>query len=236
MKTYQSYGGFENITEFVADCRDLRNDIVESLQRDSSVSTILEGMADAVYIKSSDGTVLDSNQAYRSAFTPGISPTGRQGSAYLDEKIAAVSNASDQLIMSGADTLIFNHFGHDAAGKAISMRTFKASLLGLGQPRHCILGLTRIRFMETTDSHLRLMPLFGYWEIFSKLKIRDQKIAAAVARGEKTKHIADSLSVSEKTIENARNSILKKLQLDHPIDLIKLLVRLQDSGFGDFGV
>ena len=57
-----------------------------------------------------------------------------------------------------------------------------------------------------------------------------------LARGLTPAEIAEKLSVAKRTIENHRRSILEALGESTQISLAKLLVRLQDRGYGDLGV
>lgn len=228
--------GHEEVESFLAECRSVVADVQSAVSADTPTDVAIRSRHDSVFIKATDGTILDCNEAYRKLFSHHVSPTGRLGSAYLDDSIVSASQLSDRLIVAGADDLMFTHPCRDTYGRAIVLRTYKSSLLGLGHPRFAILGICRLMTVNISDRHLRLLPLHASWEEFSKLKPRDQQIAAALARGEKLKAIATELSVSEKTIENGRAKILGHLNLEQSADLIKLLVRFQDNGFADFGL
>lgn len=53
------------------------------------------------------------------------------------------------------------------------------------------------------------------------LTLRDKEILRLVAEGKTAKEIAKTLNLSSRTIENNKNTLLKKLNLHHAIDLVK---------------
>lgn len=115
------------------------------------------------------------------------------------------------------------------------MRTVKKSLLGLGHPTIAILGIVRVvevlNYVGKPARSLRVM-----WASFNQLDELDRNIAIGLARGKNVAMIAAENSVTKKTIENHRSNILRTLGYDSPISVIKLMVRLQENGYGDFGV
>ncbi len=221
---------------FYQQCSKLTATVRSAIQTKTPVISVIEHLPDFVYLKSTDGTMLVHNSAYELMFSNQTPPTGRHSTAFLNETIIPTSQHSDAMIVAGADELMFWHPGRDCEGRLVCFRTFKASLLGLGHPRKAILGISRLVSVDPDDRVLKLLPLSQSWQSFSTLRDRDRGIAAAIARGERTKRIADDMACSEKTVENTRSAVLKHLNLDSPAELIKLMVRLQDSGYCDFGL
>lgn len=226
----------DNAVNFYSECIQLTATIRSAITTRTPVSSVIEGMPDFIYVKASDGTILVHNAAYEAMFSNRVPPTGRHSDSFLNDSIIPVSHGSDAMIVAGADELMFWHPGHDAEGRLVYFRTFKASLLGLGHPRKAILGISRVVSTNPNERLIKLLPLSQSWAMFNQLRDRDREIAAATARGERTKAIAERMSCSEKTVENSRNAVMKTLALESPAELIKLMVRLQDSGFSDFGL
>ncbi|QDT05789.1 Bacterial regulatory protein, luxR family [Rubripirellula lacrimiformis] len=226
----------DDAVAFYSSCMDLTNRVRKAITANAPLLPLLETNSDSVYIKAADGTMLVCNRGYINLFAPGTDPTGRSTAAYLNEDLVTAARSSDLLVLSGADDVMFIHPYHDTKGHSLSLRTFKGSLLGLGHPRHAIIGISRLIGVNVSERRERLLPLGRSWAIYETLKQRDQEIAVWVARGERIKAIAENFHVSEKTIENSRNSTMKALHLGNPVDLIKLMVRLQDGGFADFGL
>ena len=161
---------------------------------------------------------------------------GRPASSYLTESVKEVSRLSDGMLLSGCQIVQFDHVGHDSAGRDVRFRTYKRSLLGMGHPTMAIVGITRLLEVIGNSGVIRLNTLKDQWKSFSQLDDFDRGIAIGLGRGISVGGIASEHKVTKKTIENHRSAILKALSLNSPVELIKLVVRLQENGFGDFGV
>ena len=222
--------------EFISKCRKLHQEVRQHIADHSPVQESLETMNSAVYIKSADGRVLLTNRHYEEFFAGEQSSVGRLSEAFLDPTILVVSRSSDDLIITGCGELYFSHTGLDSHGRAMNLESFKGSLLGAGQANWAILGITNLLEITEDDTQLRLLPLSRSWRLFSGMKDRERETATLIAKGTRVKDIATTLGVSEKTVDNTRASLLEKLSLEQPADLIKLMVRIQDSGFADFGL
>ncbi len=160
---------------------------------------------------------------------------GLLGDSLVSQELGRLSALSDDLILSGCTDLIFDHLGHDSDGKPISMSTAKFSLLGLGHRSMAILGVTRLRATldHIADRRIRASTLCEKWSQLESLDADDRQIALQLVGGQSVGEIAAERSVSTRTIENRRMRILKQLDVDSPLELAKLLIKLQENGFGD---
>ncbi len=210
--------------------------LVDSVRDATSPQAAVEGFVESVYVKATDGQIVISNQAYDTTFAGSVAAVGRNAKTYLDKSIWHVANASDELIIHGCSHVEFGHVGQTSAGETVAMLTYKRSLLGIGHPKMAVLGVTRIR--EVVDDGLanRIQSLAASWRQFEKLDARDQQIAKGIALGHKVKTLAKELEVSEKTVENRRQVVYRALSINGPTELVRILVRLQDNGFSDFGL
>lgn len=192
---------------------------------------------ESIYIKSADRRIVYSNPAYMDIF-PNVSHViGLNGDGYLDESIAHPAKASDTMVLSGCQRVCFDHVGKDGRGRSILFRTEKRSLLGLGHPSVAIIGVSSILcVIEKPDPAMRMATLPDRWARFQKLDEQDKEIAILSSQGRNASEIACELAVSKRTVENRRNSIQSSLKVDSQVELAKLMVRLQDNGFGEFGV
>lgn len=199
------------------------------------IEAVIKPEPDSIYIKSADSKILLSNPAYLAFFAGDLSPVGRPGSSFLSKSIIPISQHSDALILDGCRSVQFDHVGLDTNGRQVRMLTHKESLLGLGHPTMAVLGITRV--IEVLDDHPKAnRTLRELWDAYSKLEELDRNIAIGLAQGKSVSGIAFENGVTKKTIENHRSAILRRLGFDSAIDLVKLMVRLQENGFGDFGV
>lgn len=210
--------------------------LVDALNKSRSLGSVFDGVEDAAYVKSTDGQLVLSNVVYDQMFTGSVSAIGRYSYKYLDSSMMHLSRTSDELILNGCDFVEFEHGGRNSAGDTFSMRTFKKSLIGIGHPNMAILGVTRTLKRIQARALDKVHSLADAFREFSGLESRDQQIAISLAQGVKVKQLAGDLNVSEKTIENRRAVIYRALSLDGSAALVKTLVRLQDNGFGDFGL
>lgn len=209
--------------------------LVEAI-RSTSSEQLFGDVEDAVYVKSADGQIVLCNPAYDKIFGGDLKAVGRNASAFLDQSVFVLSKASDDLILSGADRLEFSHTGRNSAGDSLSMVTFKKSLLGMGHPRMAVLGVTRVEEVVPANQAAKIQSLNDAWKQFQTLDLRDRELAKGIVAGMKIRELAEQLDVSEKTVENRRNAIFRTLSIDGATDLVKIMVRLQDNGFCDFGL
>jgi DNA-binding CsgD family transcriptional regulator len=191
---------------------------------------------DSVYVKSADGKILYANDSYARLFSTDGLPLGRDDASFLQETVLPVAKASDTMILSGCEAMLFDHLGHDALGRSIMFRTGKRSLLGSGHPSAAILGVTRVREVLQDKNSVRSLALTEKWNKFVRLDSADQEIAVQLALGRSPSQIASQKGLNKKTIENHRRKILEQVAVDSQIDLARLLVQLQERGFGDLGL
>ncbi|QDT11839.1 helix-turn-helix transcriptional regulator [Planctomycetes bacterium K23_9] len=210
--------------------------VLQCIKDGASLSGRLDSEQDSIFIKDVDGRMLHTNEPYNVMFSGEMLTMGRQHSSFLSETLSKIAQQSDNMLLAGAETVQFDHIGHIASGREVRLRTFKRTLLGLGHPTMAILGMTRLLEVIGDSDVGRLQKLKDHWRLFSQLDDLDRAIAVGMGQGLPIGDIAANHSVTKKTIENHRNSILKSLELNSSIDLIKLMVRMQENGFGDFGV
>lgn len=196
----------------------------------------LDDETECIYVKSADGQILYANAAYMDVFSKDGLAVGRFSASFLQRTVVPVSESSDRMVLTGCTRVVFDHYGHDSQGRPTLFQTAKVSLLGLGSPSVAILGVTRIREVLENRSDIKIALLSEKWNRFQRLDSQDREIAVQLAKGLTPAEIAQQMSVAKRTIENHRRSILEKLGEQSQINLAKLLVRLQDRGYGDLGL
>ena len=211
-------------------------EIIISLESGAAIGEQMKLESDAVCIKSVDGRILMSNEAYETMFSDEKLAIGRPDSSYLKDSVQEIARLSDNMLLAGCQMLQFDHVGHDSSGRDVRFRTYKRSLLGMGHPTMAIIGITRLLEVISNSGVIRLSKLTDQWKSFSQLDDFDRGIAIGLGRDLSVGDIATNHNVTKKTIENHRAAILKTLKLNSPVELIKLVVRLQENGFGEFGV
>ncbi|WP_045220643.1 response regulator [Desulfonatronum thioautotrophicum] len=82
--------------------------------------------------------------------------------------------------------------------------------------REVVLGI-----VKTPDAQAVIVDV-----AYESLTHREQEILRLLAKGQTAKEVANSLSISPKTVENHRINIMRKLELQRPMDLIRYAVRI----------
>lgn len=226
------------MAKFIPAAQEVLSKTLRCIEKNMAFEAFFEEEAAPIYVKSSDLKIMYSNGAYQSTFAPDASPIGRTADAFLRATIVPVSRDSDDMILRGCTQVFFDHFGHAGNGQAMLLRTAKLSLQAAGHPSFAILGITVVKEVvgPSPDPVSRMAILANQWKAFCQLSSTDREVAVLLARGMNPMQIAGQLDVSKRTVENHRGDILRTLGLESPVDLIKLLVRLQERGFGDLGV
>ncbi|QDV23659.1 helix-turn-helix transcriptional regulator [Aureliella helgolandensis] len=213
----------------------LRN-ITECVRGSVDIQSEIEPNPLCVYIKSSEGQMLYTNSAYERVFGGKMMSAGRLSMAYLNGALQKVAHDSDMLILRGSNYAFADHVGENASGRSMHLQTIKHSLLGVGHPKLAILGITQVLKFFDEQPHSSVRNLEEYWTAFRLLPERDQQCAVMISLGMKSKAIAEKLNVSDKTVDNRRDAILRSLGLSNPMEMACLLCRFQDNGFGQFGL
>jgi DNA-binding CsgD family transcriptional regulator len=217
--------------------------VVERIRDDKPLDDVLGNEKDCIYIKAADRRVLYANAACHRILSTDKLVVGQFSDSMIPPHLAHISNLSDDLVMAGCTNIRYDHFstnqsGADAAPLHVSYHTAKYSLMGLGHRSMAILGITRVlrEPRRENSKRIRAMMMTEGWNRFQKLDSTLREIAVQLVQGEELAEIAKRRKVTKRTIENHRARILKELEVANPIELAKLLVRLQENGFGDLGI
>ncbi|MEM9412618.1 MAG: helix-turn-helix transcriptional regulator [Planctomycetota bacterium] len=189
----------------------------------------IDEILDPVFVKSSNGTIVHSNKAYREFFASGVAPTGRLATSFLDNSIIEVARHTDALILLGVESVTFRHFCIGPNSDWYLLQSCKKSLLTYGDGAFEILGFSRPISVERS-SGLTVEPVSMRHEKYVRMSDRDRRICNLIAEGHSAPEIGHILSVSTKTIENRRKAILHKFDVEHPIEIAKTLVRFEERG------
>ncbi len=202
------------------------------------LDSMLEQEAEAISIKSPELRVVYCNSAYQHTVCQDICTGGKPAEAYLHESLVPIARATDHIILAGSRRVLVDHVGVDSQGRAVLFRTEKQSLVGVDQANYAILGITHIQSQLESDwqESARYRQLLNYWSRFRQLDGSEREIAICLARGLSPAEVAELRGVSKRTIELHRTAILNRLGLSQPVDLIKLLVRLQENGLEDLKI
>ncbi len=215
---------------------DITRLVFEGLQGDPAKLERVNKHQDCVYLKNEEGMLTWSNQAYNKIFSGPESPIGRHAKAFVDPSILDTSKHTDALILSGSDHLECDHTGSALDGQQYLMRTYKRSLRTLKQPGFSILGITRrieCLGQEQTDTRAFLAQTA---QTFRELDDRDQEICRLVALGKASSEIGEELGMTGRNADLRRKKAFTALGVEKPVELVRVLVRLQERGYLDLGL
>ncbi|RMF44948.1 MAG: hypothetical protein D6753_01290 [Planctomycetota bacterium] len=226
----------ETASDFARRGMELYARVADAIKREASIAAVADSYPDAVYIKAADSQIVYSNPVYNREFSTSAPAVGRYPTTFLHRSVSAVSQASDLLVLKGADQLEFLHEGCCAKGQGVLLRTFKKSLSSLACPNMAILGITRVERRLETPAAEQQHDICSAWQAVQQWDARDHLIARKLLAGQRLTEIAEELEVSNKTVENRRNAMYASLEVKSLPEFVKILVRLHDRGFGDFGL
>ncbi|WP_145122610.1 hypothetical protein [Rosistilla oblonga] len=224
-----------NLENFEQTVQRVTEAVLGCIRQREGFKEVIVSEPDCIYVKSANGVIQQVNTAYHGRFSAGADPAGKSGVSYLHPSVVDASHRSDKMILGGCSSVLFNHQGEDQQGRSLRYRTYKRSLQEAGDPRYAILGITRVMGIVGTKVNAASM-LSEKWQRFEQLSPEDRQIAIAMASSDPAAALAERGDVPHGRLKSRREAILKTLQIESEVELIKLLVRLQDNGFGNLGI
>lgn len=195
-----------------------------------------DDIEDFIYLKNREKVVVYVNPSYCSFYRLGRFPIGLHGDAFLEKAIAKVANATDELLEEGYRAIEVDHIGSGSDGSLYMLRTHKRSLAEFNRPEFWVLGVTRPIAKIASQGSPSGKTLADYAELYHKLSAEEREMCRLYAMGETTRVIANAQTVSPRTIELRRQKVLEHFGFERPIEIVKLLVRLQSNGLIDIDV
>lgn len=232
MQTEWSFHEFQEYVDRIA------TQVGQCLSNSLPLAATLDGESEPICMKSPELRIVYCNPAFQQLICQGNPAGGRHTELHLQESIAPIARATDHVILAGSRRVLVDHVGIDAQGRTVLFRTEKRSLMASEHVNYAILSVTHIQSLlepEKQDA-VRHRNLLSHWSRFRQLDTGEREIAVCLARGMSPAEIAELQGVSKRTIELHRSAILNLLGLPQPVDLVKLLVRLQENGLEDLRV
>ncbi|WP_442511457.1 LuxR C-terminal-related transcriptional regulator [Novipirellula sp. SH528] len=183
----------------------------------------LSRFTDCVYIKDAHGCIIRENQALCDAFANGGTMIGHK--VGIDD----TCNHLDAILLLGNPWVECQHYAPNGDGRMCVLQTYKRRLDEINDPAFCMLGISRILGFVDKEEDVRRLSLREQFAVFNSLDDIDHTICHMIAEGESTKDIAASVSLTTKSIENRRQRIMTSLGLRRPVEIVKLLVRLEEN-------
>ncbi len=190
----------------------------------------LSGFQSLVAIKNSERTITTENDLFRAAIMGGKSSVGWTTDRALSPKFLKISQAVDDLILDGAASVELEHVGALADGRACTFITHKRRLDELKDPSFLVLLVSRpLNLIGDTETERR-RTLSELVTMLNQLDSTDRTICDAYAKGDPTKAIANLVGLTTRSVEIRRQKIMDTFGFSRPIEIIKMMVRLEERG------
>ncbi len=138
-----------------------------------------------------------------------INMPGMNGMEVLEKLQSQPQKTKVILLTMNDEWSIFNR-AKELNVKGYVLKEFSADVLG-----HCIEAVLNNEtwFNPELSAHLHINKDTAHLSLLDKLTFAEKKIVTLIARAQSSKEIAQTLFISEKTVENHRSNIIKKLEL-----------------------
>ena len=214
----------------------LRDRLSEAIESRSPVSDCVDSVPHSAYVTTHDDTLALTNRHYDRLFLVGNQGLGRPASKILGQSLHDTMKNSDLLINGNCSVVDFEHSEALSDGALVELRTIKLPLDGIGHPNFAILGVTQLLRRTNCGVVTRTRTLRNFGNAVRMLDEAHMKTIVLLSKGASLQEIAESSRCSRRTIEKQKKQILDHLGLENTTQLIQLACRLQDAGFGEFGV
>lgn len=219
---------YEN--EFSRAVREIVSSVEGWLGASDIQSLDLDLFRDCVHIKTATNTVAFANRAYSTFFGSNERLSDSNCERHLDEIMHAVSQKTDELLLHNVQTIELDHVAIGPDGYTYQVKTHKR-WLSPNRRGPAILGVSRI--MQRLDQ--RPPHTFEQLAMMAKkydaMEKEDRLLCNLIAAGLSTKDIAERLGCTTRTVENRRNRIMDEFGVAKSVEIVKLMVRMSDSGF-----
>lgn len=218
--------------EFTRSFEDEKRDLIESLaewgRSDRSTMIDLERFESSVLLKNSQRIVVHANSAFKCMMSGGAFTAGSSTDGLLEDRSRRVSQTTDDLIIGGVRSLELEHVCHDGNGQQYDFLTYKRRLDELRDPDLCFFAMFRAIGLAGETPSQRRLSLSEQLIIFRELDEKDQKICQMYYKGETTKAIAAVVGLAVRSVEVRRQKVMDSFGFDKPVEVVKLLTRLEE--------
>lgn len=184
----------------------------------------------AVAVQSIDRVVTAENKAFRDLFTGGRSALGCSADSLLPIDAQRTWQNADEIILDGADYLELKHDTSFFDGRRGKLISYRRRLDELHDPSFNLLLVGQVvSFCDPTTME-RKRSLNELFSRLQQLDANDQLICRHYAMGDATKEIAKRIGLTSRSVEMRRQKILATFGFERPIEIIKMMVRLEEHG------
>lgn len=216
---------------FEQDCNEIQQLICRwQIESGNFAELNLDGFESLIAIKNVQRIVTYENSSFRRYVNKGRSAEGLRAEQFLSPHVAKASQATDQLILDGILSLQVEHLSLWEGNKTITMLTYKRRLDDLKNPACAILMVARAKEYVRSTEFERKLSLNEALVLLQQLDEKDRRICNGLLLGDTTKETADSIGMTPRAVELRRQRIMDLFHFERPIEIVKLLVRLEENG------
>jgi hypothetical protein len=193
----------------------------------------LDQFESLVAIKGVDRSITIENASFRRYIMQGKSAVGKTLDELLIRELAATSQKTDAMVLDGVSVLELDHLAVWDNGRHCTMTTFKRRLDELGSNQYKILLISRFKEFVGPNLSDSKRSLGDSLLVLQNLDSIDQKICQGIVEGDATRDIANRVGLTSRSVELRRQKILDAFGFIRPIEIVKLIVRLEENGLLD---
>jgi hypothetical protein len=184
----------------------------------------------SIGVKNSERVIVLDSTLFRAHYAEKRTLIGKHTDSIVDMRLRKIAQLSDEMILDGVSQVEFEHAAVIADGQTCLFTTYKRRLDELCDPNYMILIISRpIKIVAPSDTERR-RSLSELLMMFQQLDDIDQAICFGHGNGEQIKDIAAKVGMTTRSVENRRQKIMDLFGFSRPVEIVKLLVRLDERG------
>ncbi len=184
----------------------------------------------SIGVKNSERVIVVDSSLFRAHYAEPRTLIGKHTDSIVDMRLRKIAQLSDEMILDGVTQVEFEHVATIAEGQTCLFTTFKRRLDELCDPNFMILIMSRpIKIVAPSDTERR-RSLSELLVMFQQLDDIDRAICFGHGNGEQIKDIAAKVGMTTRSVENRRQKIMDLFGFTRPVEIVKLLVRLDERG------
>lgn len=201
----------------------------------SSMSVQLDRLdvSSAVCLRDCERSSSVLNSTYREWFSVSDEVPRKRSEVPNVQWCGRLDELSERLLRSGAICLRFEHQGPTRGGQWYHWATIKARLSTASYDEFGTLTVMRPIVAMSQPMESSLAYLEEQLSQFRRLDGIDREICQGIALGDSSGEIAHSVGLTRRTVEIRRGKILEHFGFYRPVQIVRLIVRLEENGLLD---
>jgi hypothetical protein len=217
-------------TNFADEKKEIFDYLIHWHRAGGNVEANLDRFESMVAVKNTKRILTMSNLPFRTAFAGGRSVVGRGSETVLSGQVSSISGNSDQLLIDGVEWLEMEHLDYwDGVDQCLFV-VHKRRLDEIKDPDYAILVISRVKSKVIHADQRKVLKLTEIAAIINQLGPIDLAICRGCERGDSLKEIAASVNLTTRSVENHRQRIMESLGFTRPVEIVKVMVRLEENG------